>query len=224
MSLRCNNDGIVVSSHHGDVTATYNVWFRTSDGGALSQPVSDVTAKSCPGTLLTPVGSAVSSVGVAQSSPSPRATPGTAPADSPLGIPLIGAVRVISVRFYHIDLAGLEKLGGNDVYHLKLKAYREPVTHPLTDLYVDQKTFLVREARGEVSAHYVIASGRLAGVLDFDRAGAYWIVQHEHFDVAANAVFVHTHMTVAIDGSNFATPNELPNVAFPTPKPGATAR
>jgi hypothetical protein len=128
-------------------------------------------------------------------------------------------VRVVAVRFYHIELAGLEKLGGHDVYHLKLTAYREPDTHPLRDLYVDSKTFLVREARGEVSARYVIASGRVAGVLDFDRVGAYWMVEHEHFDLAANAVFVHTRMTVTIDGSNFATPNELPNVAFPTPKP-----
>ena len=104
------------------------------------------------------------------------------------------------------------------MYHLKLKAYRDPDTHPLTDLYVDQNTFLVREARGEVSGHYFLASGRVAGVVDFDRVGPYWLVEHEHFDVAANALLVHARLTATVDGSNFATPDELPNVAFPTPQ------
>jgi len=74
------------------------------------------------------------------------------------------------------------------VHHLTLTAYRDPATHPLTDLYLDPKTFLMREARGEVSGHDIVASGRLAGVIDFDRVGAYWLVAHEHFQIAANAV------------------------------------
>jgi hypothetical protein len=213
-----------VNLHHGDVAAAYDVWFRTSDGSALSQPVGVASAKPCPDTLLAPVGGAVSSLGVPQASAAPGTAPTAAPADSHVGPPLIAAVHVESARYYHIDLAGLEKLGANDVYHLKLKAYRDPDTHPLTDLYVDRQTFLVREARGEVSAHYVVASGRLAGVVDFDRVGAYWLVEHEAFDVAANALLVHARMTATIDGSNFATPNELPGIVFPTSQPTATPK
>lgn len=222
--LKCTSDGMVVNLHHGDVAATYDVWFRTSDGSALSQPVGVASAKPCPSTLLAPVGGAISSLGIPQASPSPGTAPTTAPADSNFGPPIIAAVHVDAARYYHIDLAGLEQLGGNDVYHLKLTAYRDPDTHPLTDLYVDRETFLVREARGEVSGHYVIASGRLAGVVDFDRVGAYWLVEHEHFDVAANALLVHARMTATIDGSNFATPNELPGIVFPTPQPNASPK
>ncbi len=103
------------------------------------------------------------------------------------------------------------------MYHLTLRAYREPDTHPLTDLYVDQKTFLVREARGEASGHYVIGSGKVSGIIDFDCVGPYWLAEHERFDIAANAMFVHARMMLAIDGSSFATPDEVPNVVFKTP-------
>jgi hypothetical protein len=221
-TLRCTKDGTSLFIHHGDVTATYDVWFRTSDGSALSRRVDDAKAEECPAALLTPAGSTISSLGVVQASPSPGAAAATP--DEQAGPPLVGAVHVEAAAFYHIELAGLEQLGGNDVYHLKLKAYREPTTHPLTDLYVDRNTFLVREARGEVSGHYVLASGRVAGVVDFDRVGPYWLVEHEHFDVAANALLVHARLAATVDGSNFATPDELPDIAFPAPPAVASPR
>jgi hypothetical protein len=31
-------------------------------------------------------------------------------------------------------------------------------------------------------------------------------------------------MTATIDGSNFATPNELPGIVFPTPQPNAAPK
>jgi hypothetical protein len=224
LALRCTNDGITVSLHHGDVKAAYDVWFRTSDGSALSQPVNAANAKPCPGALLAPVGDAVSSLGVSQASPAPQTAPTTKPAGAPIGPPIIGSVRVDSSRYYHIDLAGLEELGANDVYHLKLTAYRDRDAHPLTDLYVDRATFLVREARAEVSGHYVIASGRLVGVIDFDRVGAYWLAEREHVEISANALLVHARVSATIDGSNFATPAELPGIVFPTRPPIASPK
>ena len=220
-TLRCSDDGIYVSLRHGDVRATYDVWFRTSDGSALSKTVSDANAKPCSGTLLAPAGKTISALGIAQASPLPGTSPAASPPDSNIGLPIIGAVRAYSARYYHIELAGLEKFGGNDVYHLKLTAYRDPDVLPLTDLFVDQKTFLVREARGEASRHFIIASGRVAGVVDFDYVGPYWLVKHEHFEAAANGLFVHARMTVDIDGSNFTTPNELTEVEFPAPRHAA---
>jgi hypothetical protein len=213
-----------VSPHHGDVAATYDVWFRTSDGSALSQPVGVASATTCPDTLLAPAGGTVSSLGVPQASPSPEAAPTTGPNDSQVGPPIIAAVHAESARYYQIELAGREQLAGHDVYHLKLRAYRDPDAHPLTDLYVDPQTFLVREARAEFSGHYVVANGRLVGVVDFDRVGAYWLVEREHFEFAANALLVHVRMTASIDGSNFATPAELTGISFPAPKAAPSAK
>jgi hypothetical protein len=215
--LSCTSDGFSLSLHHGDTTGTYDVWFRTSDGSALSEPVG--SASPCPGALLVPAGAPIASMGLPQASPSPDAASQAAP-----GPPLIAAVRVESARYYHIDLVGREQLNGNDVYHLKLRAYRDPDTHPLTDLYVDPQTFLIREARGEASGHYVIASGRVAGVVDFDRVGDYWLVERERFEVAANALLIHARMNATIEATNLTTPSELPGIAFPTPEPTATSK
>lgn len=221
-TLHCTNAGISLSPRHGDVTGTYDVSFRARDGSALSQPVGVANASPCPGALLAPAGESIASLGLPQASPSPTTGAPTAAPDARLDSPIIGAVHVYAARFYHIELVGLEQLGGNEVYHLKLHAYQDPNTHPLTDLFVDPKTYLVREARGEVAGHYVVASGSAAGVVDFDRVGKYWLVKHEHFELAGNALFVHTRMSVTVDGSNFATPNELPEIIFPPP-PGSTS-
>ncbi len=225
-SLKCTSDGASISLHHGDVTAAYDVSFRTSDGSALSRPIGVASAMPCPATLLVPAGSGISAMGLPQpsSSKSPEMTPSGAPGETSLGPPIIASLRVEGARFYHIDFVGRERLGANDVDHLKLRAYRDPSEHPLTDLYIDPETFLVREARGEVSGHYVLASGRVTGVIDFDRVGSYWLVEREYFEIAANALLVHAHMTATIDGSNFATPSEMPGIVFPTPRPTASPK
>ena len=223
MSIQCTHDGIEATLHHGDVTAPFDVWFRTSDGTAVSRPIGDANAKSCPATLLVPTGAAVASMGIPQPSSSPGTAPEATQPASSIGPPLIAAVHAEAARYYDIELVGIERLGTSDAYHLKLRALRDRDTHPLTDLFIDPETFLVREARGEVSGHYVVASGRLAGVVDFDRVGAYWLVEREHFDMAANALFVHARMTVTIDASNIATPSELPGIVFPAPRPAVSS-
>ncbi len=222
--LSCTPDGTAIGLRHGDVTATYDVYFRTSDGGAISKVVATPSsiASQCPGTLLQPAGAGLSTMGMPQATASSPAT--DAASASTGGTPIIASVRVEAARFYHIDLVGLERLGDNVVYHLRLTAYRDRDTHPLTDLYVDPRTFLVREARGEVSGHYVVASGRFSGIVDFDRFGDYWLVKHEHFDIPANALFVHARMSATVDGSNFTTPSELPGIVFPTPQPTASSK
>jgi hypothetical protein len=217
--LECTSDGMSLNLHHGDSTGTYDVWFRTSDGSAISKDVARATASPCPGALLVPAGSVIPTLGATQPSPSP--TPDAASGSS-AGPPIIAAVHVDASRYYRIELAGHENLDGNDVYHLKLTAYRDPALHPLTDLYVDPQTFLVREARGEVSLHMVVASGRFAGVVDFDRFGDYWLLKHEAFDAAANALLVHAHMTAVVDATNVTTPDDLPGIPFPTAQPRAT--
>lgn len=211
-AFNCTADGASLTLHHGDVTAAYDVSFRTSDGSAVSSPVGDANAKPCPSALLMPAGKDISALGLPQPAPSalPQSTTAT---DAGMGTPIIASVRVEGARYYHIDLVGRERLGPNDVYHLKLRAYREPNTHPLTDLYIDPESYLEREARGEVSGHYVLARGRVAGIIDFDRVGAYWLVAREQFEIAANALLVHARMSATIAGSNFATPSDLPNAA-----------
>jgi hypothetical protein len=218
--LSCTSDGIALNLHHGDIAGAYDVSFRTRDGGAVSRTADGTST--CPGTLLAPAGADISSMGVPAAMPS--AASDATSSQTGTGLPIIAAERVEAARFYHVELAGREHLGGNDVYHLKLTAYRDPDEHPLTDLFVDPQTFLIREARGEASGHYLIASGRVAGIVDFDRVGDYWLVEREHFDIAANALLVHVRMNATIDASNVMTPADLPGVVFPTPEPTAAPK
>lgn len=214
--LACTSSGMSLNIHHGDSNRTYQVYVRTRDGSAVSQDIADAKASPCSGALLIPAGSAVLALGA----PQERATAQANDASSALGgARIIGTVRVNGVRDYHIDLVGRGMHDGSDAYHLHLRAYRNPEMHPLTDLFVDPATFLVREARGEVSAHAVVGSGRIAGVIDFDSVGAFWLVKREHFEVAANALLVHARLNADIEASNMTTPSELPGIAFPTASP-----
>lgn len=214
--VKCTNKDMAISAHHGDFKASYDVTYRSSDGRAMSEPVGQDNATSCPAAILDPLGAAaISAFGSPRVSPSPGSAPTSAPSDA---LQTIGAVRAESSRFYHIAFVGREQHDEHDVYHLKLRAFRDPNEHPLTDLYIDCETFLVRESRGEAAAHYVVASGRASGIVDFDRVGPYWLVKHESFAIAANALLVHVNMTISIDGSNFRTPSTLPGVVFPEPQ------
>ena len=218
-TAKCTSNDIAISPHHGDFNASYDVSYRSSDGSALSVPLAAGSSKACPAALLDPLGrGAVSSLGLPRALPSSGTAPTTTSADSIFGPRTIGGVKAASSRYYRIEFVGREQLDGSDVYHLKLRAFRNPNFHPLTDLYVDADTFLVRESRGEAVGQYVVASARASGIVDFDRVGPYWLVKHESFVIAGNALLVHLQMRITIDGSNVRTPESLPGVEFRTPE------
>lgn len=224
--LQCTADGTSITLKHGDDAGRYRVWFRVRDGASVSQDA--VTHTICHGGLLQPAGDEIASLGTASASPAPGASPTPGPGDvagaGGLGGPaLIGSVRVEAARFYHIELVDREIFEGHDVYRLALRAYRDPNAHPITELLIDTETFLVRRASGEVSGHYVIASGRGAGSIVFDRAGPYWIVRDENFELAANALFIHVRTNLAVRGSDYLYADALPGVTFPTPEPKSTS-
>ena len=220
--LQCSVDNTSISLKHGDDNGHYRVWYRVRDGAAISQNAT--THAICQGGLLHPAGDDIASLGATSASPAPGASPAAAAGDAAgaggLGGPaLIGSVRVEAARFYHIELVDREMFEGHDVYRLSLRAYRDPNTHPITELLIDTGTFLVRRASGEVSGHYVIASGRGSGTIVFDRVGIYWVVRDENFELAGNALFVHFRTNFDVRGSDYLYADTLPGVTFPTPEP-----
>lgn len=234
-TIDCNADGTSLSLRHGDAAAHYRVWFRVSDGSSVTQD--STSHRICRGALLRPAGAEIASLGAAHgpspdaiaspdASPDPSAAaPGDSLGETGLGGPaLIGSVRVEASRYYRITLVARERFEGHDVYRLALHAYRDPNTHPLTEMLVDTETMLVRRASGEVSGHYVIASGRGAGTVVFDRAGPYWVVRDEEFELAANALFIHAHTKLVVRASDYVYADALPGIAFPTPEPTARAK
>ena len=238
--LSCTSDGTSFSLKHGDEKLAYRVWYRVSDGSSVTQNLA--THALCHGSLLVPSGADIVSLGTAHASPSPSAAASTAqpksadssPSPSPdassnldvntdapgsTNNALIGAVRVEASRYYRIEIADREPFEGHEVYRLTLHAYRDPNLHPITEMLVDTQTFLVHRVSGEVSGHYVIASGRGAGTVVFDRMGRYWVVRDENFVLAFNALFIHARTNLDVRGSEYQFADALPNIAFQTPMP-----
>jgi len=231
--ITCTMEGTSLALKHGDATAAYRVWFRVRDAVSVVQDLA--TNVRCRGSLLRPTGDEVASLGTSTASPQPSpagaaepaasATPAAAATHDPTGAPaLIGAVHVEASRFYRITLAAREAFEGHDVFRLTLRAYRDSNAHPLTEMLVDTDSFLVRRVSGEVSGHYIVASGRGAGTIVFDRVGPYWIVRDEDFELAINALFVHARTNVTVRGSQYVFADALPEIVFPTPSPAPSKR
>jgi hypothetical protein len=217
LRIACDEKDATLAIKHGDTEFASLVSFRSEDGEAVS--VDQTTGKRCRFTILYPAGSALNTLDTVKPSPGATATPdATAQSD---GLKLVGAVRVESAASYKITLAGTEMVDGHQTYHLALKAYRDPLSHPLTDLWIDPDTYLVRQARGEASAHFVVGSGRFEGTLTYDRIGGYWIVHSEDFSAAGNALLIHVRTHLAASGTDFTFPDDLPGI-FPTPSPTPT--
>jgi hypothetical protein len=216
LTLTCSKGEADMGLHHGDAKAEYRVWLRTHDGSDVD--VDLATNERCDGaSILDPVESGSSKEDMFGPRPSP--TPGQNAMTCPR---LIAAVRTESARFYRITLAGTETFEGHPVYRLVLRAYRDPTEHPLTGLLVDTESWRVRQASGEMSIHFVVASGWGGGSITFAEAGPYWVVRDEHVDLAANALLFHMRATLDAHASDFNFPDDLPGV-FPSPRPTATA-
>ena len=213
----CTADGNGVNLKHGDFSGSYHVWFRSKASRAVSED--EQSHKRCNGSLLVPSGDEIVSLGAPTPSPSASTSPSPAPTGAP---PLIGTVRIEAARYYRITLVDRESFEGHPVYHLALRAYRDPNEHPLTEMLVDADTFLVRKATGAAALHYVVASGNVSGSGVFDRIGPYWVIRDEAFDLAGYALFMHVHGTAALRGSDYTYPADLSNF-FPSPSPSPSA-
>ncbi len=202
---------------HGDSSGSFRVWFRSKDSEAISEDLR--THRRCEGTLFAPAGGEIVSLGA----PNPSSSASASPQATPLGQPpLIGSVHIEAARYYRITLVDRETFEGHPVFRLALQAYRDPNNHPLTGMLVDADTFLVRRVDVTVAGHFVVASGGANGDAVFDRIGPYWIIRDEDFTFAGNLLFVHARGTVAMRGSNFSYPAELPSF-FPSPSPSPSA-
>jgi hypothetical protein len=221
LQLSCGDHGATLTLKHGDMQRVSLVSYRSKDGVAVS--VDKTTGKRCELALLYPAGTGLNSLDTATPKPAVSPTPGPAAPPDDNGLKLVGAVRVEGARFYKISLAGTEPIDGHPAYHLQLSAYRDPLEHPLTDLWVDPDSFLVRRARGEAAAHFVVGSGRFEGTLTFNRIGGFWVVHDEDFSAAANAFLIHARTHLTAHGSDFSFPADLPGV-FPSPSPSPAAK
>jgi hypothetical protein len=121
---------------------------------------------------------------------------------------VIADVIVMSDKYYEVSGGEVESLDGLSVYHLQLSTREDKVAHPLTDLYVDPESFLVRKAVAAFKNEAVISGDSGTVTLDFGRVGGFWMVISGAVSARAHAFF-----TQAAGSASFA----LSNVTFPSP-------
>ena len=203
---------------HANDSHTYQVWFRTRDQRALTQD--RATHNIYRGeALLTPVESNVLKNGPSPTpSVSPSPTP-SGPPDTPAGatVEVLGSVTAEASRYYDITLVGVEDRQGHAVYHLHLRAKSDVIDHPLTDLYVDTATYLVRAAHAEVTLRGVVFAFGLAVDVAYEPVGAYWLLDNLHFHGNGYALFYHANMECTMIMHDFMLPASLPDSYFTVP-------
>jgi hypothetical protein len=203
---------------HANDNHAYQVWYRSRDERALSQDETthDVYRGEA---LLAPTESHVLDDGA---SPSPGVGPSPTPSgppDSPAGATteVLGSVSVEASRYYDITLIGVEDRVGHAVYHLHLRAKKDSTDHPLTDLYVDTTSYLVRAAHAEVTLRGVIFALGVAVDVAYAPVGTYWLLDNLHVHGNGYALFYHANVDCTMVMHDFSLPASLPDSYFTVP-------
>jgi hypothetical protein len=101
---------------------------------------------------------------------------------------------------YTLSLVGIENFYGTPVYHIHLVA-KDAGAHPLTDVYVDQQTNLVRRAVAGFTDNSVTnVTGKLT--MNFDRVGRLWLLSSGEVDATVNAFMQHVSGSATFAASN----------------------
>ena len=211
---------------HANETENYRVWYRSKDKSALVQDDSTHAAykgESPFAPETTDFTEASGAKSTPAPSPSPTAVPSTKTADAPARV--IGAVTVDGSKYYSITLAGVEPRDGRQTYHLHLRAYRDAIDYPLTDLWVDTSDYRIVGAHGEVTVRAVAALLGVGVTAEFAQADKYWLVSTIDMTMKGYIAFWHANTETAMKASVVSVPASLPASYFPapTPAPKATA-
>lgn len=146
----------------------------------------------------------------AGSSAGPVATvPTAAPTDAPLDmIKSIGSARAFSSKSYSIENLGIERIAGNSSYHLKMTALDDQSVHPITDLYVDTASHLVRSVVLGGGKRGFIEGGGGFAQFDLGPVREYWLVRQIHIEASGHMLFMHAGGTLEYTLDNFAFPSK----------------
>jgi len=169
--LICTDGRTVIDFGGGDDRRDERVDLTIAGGSATRTDVA--TGETCSGVpLLSPDGGDIAALIATSARPSPEVE--TAP------LPVLGAVRVESVLYYRIASAEPETIDDAPTVHLTLRAIADAGSHPLTDLWIDPDSALVRRVRGAFTDAYGGVTASIVATGTFDLSGPYWVQTSEH--------------------------------------------
>ena len=138
--------------------------------------------------------------------PGASASPG---ADSQ-GIAMIVTVKAFSSTHYNLENVGLEQIGGQPAYHLKMTAIDgDTGTYPLTDIFVDQTTHLVRRVVLGGGQRGFFQGGGGSGTFDFSQIGKYWLVTHLSIEIGGHMLVFSKHASLEYTLDDFQFPDSI---------------
>lgn len=201
---------------HANERSGYRIWYRAKDQKALVQDSATHVAYKGESPFV-PETTDLSDVSGGK--PSPRPTPSASPSPgadngSTAAVKVIGAVTVNGNRYYAITLVGLEDHAGHPVYHLHLRAYRDAIDYPLTDLWVDTTDYRIWEAHGEVTIRAVAAAIGIGVTADFSPVDKYWLVSSIDFTMKGYLMMWHANTATSMRAHVIGTPARLPDAYF----------
>jgi len=157
-------------------------------------------------------GSAESAVADTAPSPQPTPSPSASAAEPPIDVlGKIGSARAFYSKAYDIADAGIETVDDAPAYHLKFTARDGDTTnHPVTDVYVDAKSYLVRSVILGGGQRGLLMGGGGSGRFDFGSFGEYWLVKHVHVEAAGHFLLAHKGGSLDYFFDGYTFPSSLP--------------
>jgi hypothetical protein len=113
--------------------------------------------------------------GAAEATPTP--VPVVQASAPPLDMQVIGRIQSLAATGYHIEDSAPESCAHSEhpTRHLHFTPFRDPGTHPLTDVIIEDETKRVCEMRFRVATPAAVSLTGYVRV-DFGERGGYWIV------------------------------------------------
>ena len=143
-------------------------------------------------------------------SPSPSPSSDHESLSSPDMFREIAKISVFYSKYYSIVNTGIEQLGDAHVFHLQLTAKDGDTSdHPVTDVLVDTKSYLIRSITFGGGQRGLITGGGGYGRFDFTSVRGYWLVHKIHVEIAGHLFFIHKGGSLDYTFSHFAFPTQM---------------
>ena len=162
--------------------------------------------------------------GFAHLAPAAAATPAPAAAAGPLDMmKAIVTVRAFYSRSYRIANEGIVAFSGHPSYHLQFTARDgDESKHPITDMYVDAATHLVRAVILGGGQRGFIEGGGGFGRFTFGHVGPYWLVKDIHAEGSGHFLFLHVGAAIDMRLHHFSFPAATAASPGPSTAPSPT--
>ncbi len=193
-TIGCPHGAIVVTFGSGNSQAAFRVAYRGEGAAARSTDLR--TQQTCAGVpLIDPAGGDIG--GLLAASHDSGKIDATKPGEN-----TIAMVRATGVSHYAVVASSSETLDARNVFHLTLHAIADPVTYPLTDLYVDASDYHVARVVGRFVDRYGGAPASIVATGDFTLEGDYSIETHERVEFSAETQPARIRATLEATATN----------------------